>query len=306
MRITPPPVTPPRVDPEPFVLDHEPSFGGRIYGLVQAPARPSDTGARPTVVICHGFKGFMTWGFFPPLADLLVDRGFTVVRFNFSGSGQGPGDKLVTDLDAFRRNTPSLERDETLHVLSHLEEIAPGRVDPGRVGLVGHSRGGAAVILAAASDAWRDRLGALVTWASIGSFDRYRGAAVEVWREEGYTEVENSRTGQTLQIGTEILDDLEENAEDLDLRRAAGICRAPWLIVHGGGDESVPVDEAHDLERAARKPGAHDDEMGEVESEIVPRSGHTFGAKHPFAGPTPDLIHVMNVTQRWLGRHLRG
>ncbi|MEM8932483.1 MAG: alpha/beta fold hydrolase [Acidobacteriota bacterium] len=298
---SPPPVTPPRVEPEPFVLDHAPSFGGRIHGLVQTPTRDADAGPRPTVVICHGFKGFMTWGFFPPLADLLVDRGFTVVRFNFSGSGQGPDDERVTDPEAFRRNTISLERDETLHVLDHLETIAPDRVDPKRIGLVGHSRGGAAVLLAATSDRWLDRLGAMVTWAAVGTVHRYPADLIEAWRGDGVVQVQNSRTGQLLEIGTELLDDLEQHREALDLEAAATRRKAPWLIAHGGGDESVVVDEAHRLSDAAAR---GDLEAAPIRVEILPGASHTFGARHPFAGPTPDLIHVMNATQQWLRQHL--
>ena len=71
----------------------------KLNGLVDHSPRP---GPRPTIVICHGFKGFMEWGFFPALAELLSKRGFTVVRFNFTGNGMQPGDELVTDLEAFQ------------------------------------------------------------------------------------------------------------------------------------------------------------------------------------------------------------
>ncbi len=57
---------------------------------------PDESGAKPAVVICHGFKGFMDWGFFPYLAELLADRGFVAIRFNLSGSGMKPGDELVS------------------------------------------------------------------------------------------------------------------------------------------------------------------------------------------------------------------
>ncbi|MEO1370092.1 MAG: hypothetical protein AAFX50_23160, partial [Acidobacteriota bacterium] len=115
-----------------FTLPFSGSFGGEIRGVVHRADKP---GPRPTVVICHGFKGFMEWGFFPPLADLLAARGMTVIRFNFSGSGMAPGDELVGDLEAFKRNTFSLERDETLHVLGAAGELAPGLVDRGRMAL---------------------------------------------------------------------------------------------------------------------------------------------------------------------------
>ncbi|NJL27884.1 MAG: hypothetical protein HC897_08290, partial [Thermoanaerobaculia bacterium] len=80
--------------PEPFFLEG----ATPIYGEVDLPAQP---GPRPTVVICHGFKGFFEWGFFPPLATLLAERGFTVVRFNYSGSGMKPGASASATLPLF-------------------------------------------------------------------------------------------------------------------------------------------------------------------------------------------------------------
>ena len=283
-----------------FVIESEPVLGTRsrkIYGVAQWPDRPAcGPDCWPTVVICHGFKGFMEWGFFPPLAELLVERGFTVIRFNYSGSGMRPGDELVTDLEAFRSNTFSLELIETLRVLQAAgTEIAPDRVDPERMALVGHSRGGGASLLAAAHPDWRDRLKALVTWAGVGTFHRFDAATRENWHSKGVLPIQNARTGQDLELGIELLADLENQRAVLDLEQAASNRRAPWLVVHGADDETVAVSEAEALKRAAADPS---------ELLVVDGGSHTFGAQHPFAGPTRELIAVMNATQTWLRRHL--
>ena len=92
-----------------------------LNGLVDHSPRP---GPRPTIVICHGFKGFMEWGgFFPALAELLSKRGFTVVRFNFTGNGMQPGDELVTDLEAFQTATFSQDLEDLLSLLSALARV---------------------------------------------------------------------------------------------------------------------------------------------------------------------------------------
>ncbi len=283
-----------------FVIESEPVLGAKsrkIYGVAQWPDRPAcGPDCWPTVIICHGFKGFMEWGFFPPLAELLVERGFTVIRFNYSGSGMRPGDELVTDPEAFRSNTFSLELIETLRVLQAAgTEIAPDRVDPERLALVGHSRGGGASLLAAAHPDWRSRLKALVTWAGVGTFHRFDAAAREAWHRDGALAIQNARTGQDLELGIELLADLEHQRAVLDLERAAAERVAPWLIVHGAEDATVPPAEAESLERAAAEP---------KKLLMVESGSHTFGAVHPFAGPTRELITVMNATQIWLRRHL--
>ncbi len=287
---------------ETFVLECETAAEDRgaveLHGVVQWPESAPSAEGRPAVVLCHGFKGFMDWGFHPPLADLLVERGFVVVRFNFSSSGMRPGDDLVTDVEGFRRGTYTQDRLEVLRVLAAVgTEVAKGLADPDRIGLLGHSRGGGAALQAAAHPDVRDRLQALVTWAAVSTYDRFDDTVKETWRREGAIPIVNGRTGQEVPFGVEVLEDFESNRQELDLHRAAGRRRAPWLIVHGGGDETVPAAEAEALDRHAADPH---------QLHLIADAGHTFGAVHPFAGPTPHLIEAMNATQTWMWRHLVG
>jgi len=282
---------------EPFAL--RAPVAGHLHGLVDLPDRP---GRRPTVVVCHGFKGFMEWAFFPPLAELLVERGFVVVRFNFSGSGMVPGEDRATDLEGFRGNTFSREQADLRTILRAVgSTIAPGRADPERLALLGHSRGGGAAVLTAGDPEWKGKISALVTWAAVATFERLGEEEKAAWRRDGEILVRNSRTGQDLPMGVEVLEDLEHHRESLDIVAAAGRIEAPWLIVHGEEDESVPVAEARELAEAARS----EEGASEVALEIVPDAGHTFGAVHPFAGPTPQLTRALNATQLWLRRHLK-
>jgi pimeloyl-ACP methyl ester carboxylesterase len=205
-----------------------------------------------------------------------------------------PGDTLVTDLDAFRAATPSRDLDELLWLIDQLPEVDERHIDPERVGLFGHSRGGAMAILAAAEPRLGGRVAALVTWAALATFDRAAAAEKELWRRRGAFPFTNARTGQELEVGVEFLDDVERNVERLDVRRAAARIAAPWLIVHGERDETVPMAEGREL--AAAAPAADHLE--------VPGAGHTFGATHPLAGPSRELITAMNATQTWFRRHL--
>ncbi len=256
---------------------------------------PAARQPRPLVLQCHGFKGFMDWGFHPPLADLLCEKGFAVLRFNFSGSGVAPGEDVVSDPQAFRDATYSRDVEDLRSIFSEVAQLDPERIDADRVGLFGHSRGGGAAILAAAGLSDRPALKALVTWNAIGEVHRFRGLE-EQWRRDGELPIHNGRTGQTLPISTDLLDDIEENAEALDLMAAAARRSAPWLIVHGSEDETVDPAEGDDLAAAAAPP---------VLLHRIAGAGHTLGAKHPFQGPTPHLIDAMNATLRWLDRNLR-
>jgi uncharacterized protein len=275
--------------PEPFTLP----AARPLEGLLDLPERRSPA---PVVVLCHGFKGFAEWGFFPPLAALLAERGVAAVRFNTSGSGMRLGEDRATDLEGFRHHTISGELADALAVLDALPQIAPGRLDASRVALFGHSRGGALALLAAASPPWRDRLRALVTWSAVATFDRLTENEKERWRESGEHLVVNLRTGQQLPLALDLLDDVERHREALDPAAAAATRRAPWLIVHGDSDATVPVSEGEELAAAAAPP---------CKLLRVAGADHGFGAVHPFAGPNPRLIEAMDATQTWLLRYLR-
>lgn len=238
----------------------------------------------------------MEWGFFPYLDQMLVDRGFTAVRFNFSGSGMQPGDELVTDTEAFAHATFSQDLADLLALLEALgDQVAPGLVDPSRIGLFGHSRGGGTVLLAAADDRWCAQIGALVTWSAVSTYDRLSDAEKLLWRQRGRTPIVNARTGQQLELDRLVLDDLQQHRDNLDLLAAAERRRAPWLLVHGDADETVPFVEARSLAEHAAGNGCL------IE---IPQGNHTFGATHPLSGPTPQLITALNATQDWFRKEL--
>ncbi|HKI85812.1 MAG TPA: alpha/beta fold hydrolase [Thermoanaerobaculia bacterium] len=271
----------------------ETSRGRILDGLLDL---PDEAGRRPTVLLCHGFKGFMEWGFFPYLAQRLSEDGMTVVRFNLSGSGMRPGEDWVSDPDAFRSATYTKDLEELSEILSAVgERIAPRRADREAVGLLGHSRGGGTSIIAASTSPARERLRALVTWSAISTVERLAEDEIRAWRASGAFPVVNTRTGQKLELGTEVLEDVLAHRDRLDVQRAARERGMPWLIVHGEADETVPLSEGESLADAA----------GETAEFLpVPGASHTFGAQQPFVGTTPQLEMALDATRAWLKRYL--
>jgi dienelactone hydrolase len=246
--------------------------------------------AGPAVVLCHGFKGFKDWGFFPPLADRLAKAGYVVVSWNASGSGIDDNGELLWP-DRFGRNTFSAELADLQAVVGALDGDVLGVVRPTTIGLVGHSRGGGIAILAASQS---QRVAALVTWAAISTPWRWSTELRRRWRDAGFLEITNQRTGQAMKIMPDVLDDLERNQELLDITTAADRVRCPWLVIHGAVDETVKVAEAEALASSASRPA----------SRIVRSTGHTFGAAHPFQGMNPALGEVFDATVGFLGQSL--
>jgi uncharacterized protein len=252
--------------------------GGPLRVDVRTGARPGE--ARPAVVICHGFKGFKDWGFFPHVADRLARAGFTAVTFNFSGSGVGADGQSFSELERWTRQTVSGDLADLATVVDRVAaEGAPW------IGLLGHSRGGGTAVLHAARD---QRIKALATWAAVASYLWWSDEEVAAWRRDGRMDVVNLRTGEVLPVGLALLDDLEAGQDGpLDIVGAASQVQAPWLIVHGDADESVDPDHARRLQRAAR---------AGTRLLSVEGAGHTFGIQHPWAGSSPAFEHALEET----------
>ncbi len=265
-----------------------------VLGPILVDVRSAGRDARPAVVVIHGFKGFKDWGMFPVLADRLARAGFAAVTFNLSGSGVNDEGDFAWP-ERFGHNTFSAELEDIRTVLAALDRGELGLPRPPAIGLVGHSRGGGMAVLTAAGNS---RIGALVTWAAISHVDRWPGQAA-AWRAAGKLDVVNQRTGQVLPLYLDVLDDIERNRSGaLDIAAAARRVVAPWLILHGGADSSVPPDEAHALAAAGAGRSAP------TRLLVLPEAGHTFGAVHPFAGMTPALAEALDETTKWLNRYL--
>lgn len=244
------------------------------------------------IVLCHGFKGFGRFSFFPRLAEELADAGFNAVSFDFSGSGVGADRERFTEREAFYANTFTKE----LHDLDVVIDEATRRGWLGaRFGLFGFSRGGGIVILRAARD---ERVAALVTWSSISTINRWTAAELDAWRERGYAEVTNKRTGEVLRVGTALIDEIEHAGErGLDVQDAAPRITAPWLIVHGTADETVNVHEARQLHSASGN---------RAELALVERANHGYNAKHGVAVVPPELDAALKRTVRFFRANLAG
>lgn len=141
-------------------------------------------------------------------------------------------------------------------------------------------------------------VGALVTWSAIGTIARYSDEERARWRERGYAEIPNSRTGQILRVGTGTLDEIEQHATGrLDIGAAAERVAAPWLVIHGTRDETVPYTDAEDLAQAVPSPTRR--------LMLVDGAGHTFDIKHPLTTMSPALERVTKATVDFFKEHLR-
>ncbi len=254
-------------------------------------------GDRPCLLYVHGLKGFKDWGFVPYAGEYFAKRGMTFIAFNFSHNGVGEDLMTFTEEEKFSRNTFSLEVSEVREVvrlIMHTDFFGDYLVSH-ELGIIGHSRGGGIALLAASQS---PDIKAAATWASVSTFDRWDKKTRQAWKKKGYHEVVNSRTGQVLHMGLGMLADVEKNSKStLNVLEAAKNLQKPLLLLHGSDDEAVPYYEVETLNIYA--------DTALTQMKLIPGSGHTFGAKHPFEGSNPALELLLGHTLDFFQAELR-
>ncbi len=165
----------------------------------------------------------------------LVERGFAVLRFDFTGLGMSDGEFANTN---FSSNVADLVQAANF---LRSELAAPAL-------LIGHSLGGAAVLAAAAEI---PECRAVVTIGAPSEplhVQKQLGDKVAEIRSLGELEVELA--GRTFRIKKQFLDDLQAST----IRERVANLRRALLVMHSPVDEVVGIDNARQIYQAAKHP----------------------------------------------------
>jgi pimeloyl-ACP methyl ester carboxylesterase len=261
---------------------------------------PDVTNSLPVIIFLHGFKGFKVWGPFPDACIEMAEHGYAVVAMNFSMNGIGDNPTEFDRLDLFAQNTLSQEQDDVKCILDAIKngQISSGKavLETSRIGMVGHSRGGHTAIVAAANF---DEISCLVTWAAVADYNKHWSSGmIKDWESKGYTEILNSRTGQSMRVDKVVYDDARENANTLMAINRIKELYIPICFIHGKDDESVSYKSVNQLYEQCPS--------NEKKRVIIPHTGHTFGGSHPFEEETlPDsFAELLDITINWFDSNL--
>jgi alpha-beta hydrolase superfamily lysophospholipase len=266
---------------------------------------PEGRPPRGLVLLCHGFKGYKSWGFFPFLAGRLRESGIAALSMDFSFNGTFPAKTAPsTPLrfprpDLFRLNTIERECTDLRIALDAVRRDGIfGRLPPRiAVGVFGHSRGAVAATVNASE---QEGIRVLCTWSAPAHPDHFTRAQKERWRRWGEYDFTDAVDGAELSLSAGYLDDLEANRERYDLIRRASTLRTPHLIVHGSVDLAVSADSAWALYEAEK----HTDDK----RILILQSGHTFGVSDPpgldSERPPRALVDACEASVDWFGSHL--
>jgi pimeloyl-ACP methyl ester carboxylesterase len=199
------------------------SRGDTLVGVLHHAASDRIDGA---VILCHGMESDRNSEKLIFLGRHLAQRGILTLRFDFSYVGESSA--KFEDI-TYRGEVDDLQAAYALMQNRH----------SGKISIFGSSMGGTVALTVAALES---RVTALATLAAPLHPEHFpkrvlSPAGLERWRKRGFTLYNGQRLNLTL------LEDLES----IDVPNAARRIHCPVLILHGDGDEVVPMAEAHEL-----------------------------------------------------------
>ncbi|KAJ0964495.1 hypothetical protein J5N97_025633 [Dioscorea zingiberensis] len=204
------------------------NYGEMLVGVLHR------TSSSRLVILCHGFQSSKEDKSLLTLADALTKEGFSAFRFDFAGNGESDG---IFQYGNYRKEAADL-RAVIMYLSKQKYDVCA---------IVGHSKGGNAVLLYASI------YGGIDTVINIsGRFALERGIQGRLGKDfmqriktHGFIDVKNKSGKVEYRVTEESL--LDRLSTDM---RAACTCinkECRVLTVHGSADEIVPVEDAKEF-----------------------------------------------------------
>jgi len=230
---------------------------------------------KPLVIFCHGYKGFKDWGCWNMVGNAFMEAGLFFVKFNFSHNGGTINNPIdFPDLEAFAENNYTKELDDleaVIQVFTNENSKYNKEIDTKNITVIGHSRGGGIAILKASENL---KINKLITWASVCNFIKRTAnlGDLKAWKDHGKIYVLNGRTKQQMPHNYQFYQNLINNKNRLNIKKAAKKLKIPFLIIHSKDDASVKYSEAEKLKQWTKH----------ATLVSISNSNHVFGAMHPY------------------------
>lgn len=206
------------------------------------------------------------YALFREIADTLARRGVALLRLDDRGVGGSGGNSATATTEDFA--------DDTRAALAWLRTRP--EVDPGRLGLIGHSEGGAVAPMVAATDA---SLRGIVLLAGLGRPARRVFESQQHYAVEHDSTIPAAARDSAFRARMALVDSLG-NAQPwmrfilrYDPLATARRVRTPVLLINGATDQQVTPDQQPELAAAFRAAGNRD-----VTEVLVPDANHLLVA----------------------------
>ncbi len=241
------------------------SQGDLLWGQLDIPQGE----IRGWALFSHCFTGSSSTKAAAHVSRSLVEEGFGVLRFDFTGLGRSKGDFSDTNFSS-----------NIADIVAASDWLAQEFEAPSI--LIGHSLGGAAVLAAA------DQIPAAQAIATLcAPFDpehvtRLFGDHIDTIKEKGEAEI--TLGGRPFVIRKQFLDDLAKQPQAERIHKL----RRPLLVLHSPFDEVVSIDNANGIFQAA----------------LHPKSFVSLNKANHLITNADDAHYAANVIAAWASRYL--
>lgn len=203
------------------------------------------------------------------ISRALTAKGIAVMRFDFTGLGESEGDFADTN---FSSNVEDL-----LCAADHLKhEFQAPKI------ILGHSLGGAAVLMAASSIESVEAVATIGAPSDPPHVKRLFQNSLEEIEATGYAKV--SIGGRPFTIKKQFIEDLERN----DLAQTIASLKKPLIVFHSPQDAIVDIKNAEKIYKAAHHPKSY---------ISLDKADHLLSGKR-------DAIYVGEVIAAWADRYV--
>ncbi|MCP8310003.1 MAG: alpha/beta fold hydrolase [Candidatus Methylarchaceae archaeon HK02M1] len=233
----------------------------KIFGNLHLPYKNA-----PCIVCLHGLESSKDSGKWLALSSRLCGEGYTCLRFNFRGCGEG----MEKSEGEFEDTSLTSRINDYQSALDFLQDTK--KLDASRLGVVGSSFGGMVALVA--QDKRVKVIVVLATPYKIPRFDR----PLTPKEIGGY---------YFLPSGRKFKKSFYEDLKKYDLLIAVKDS-PPLLIIQGDSDDIVPLEHAYRLYDEASEP---------KKLEVVERADHVFSKPE-------HLNKVIGLTLAWFKKHL--
>ncbi|NMM64190.1 alpha/beta fold hydrolase [Clostridium sp. P21] len=234
-------------------------------------------GPHPTINLLHGFPGYEQN---IDLAQVLRRIGYNVLIFHYRGSWGNEGDYSFTDV---------LEDVQvSMEFLNSEEALNEYRVDKSKITLIGHSMGGFAALMTAASD-FKIKAAVSISGFNLGAFaesiysnKEKINKSIEEWIENIYPL--NGTCSKRL------VNEALNNIHKYNIINYADrLSKVPLLLIGGTRDKDAPINIHHiPLVNALKEKNAS------ALEEVILDSDHAFSDRR---------ISLIQAVVSWLERH---
>lgn len=224
----------------------------------------------PLLIICHGFIGSKVGvdRLFVKTANALTKEELIVLRFDYSGCGESSGDYGITGLHNLI--------DQTRTVIEFGFNLK--QVDQKDITLLGHSLGGATAALTAAIE---QRINRLILWSAVAH------PYEDIRRIVGIEKVRSLKKVPSIDyLGYDLTRTFFDALSKYEPLQSAAQFSGDVLLIHGSGDEEIPVSYLKDYEKVFTERVS-----GECEIHEIHDANHTFSNSIHF---NEVIAHTVN------------